>query len=58
MGSLKIYNDQNFRIIYKHKAHAMVTHSEGSPVGTRKSRVCSLTAFIWVRLTEERCQLV
>jgi len=46
MGSLKIYNDQNFRIIYKHKAHAMVTHSEGSPVGTRKSRVCSLTAFI------------
>jgi len=46
MGCLKVYNDQNFRIIYRLEAHAMVTHSKGSPGGTKKSRVCSLTAII------------
>jgi len=42
--------------IYRHEAHAVVTHSEGSPVGIQMSRVCSLTTFISLWLTEERCQ--
>ena len=34
----------------------MVFHCKVSPEGTQKSRVCSLTTFIYLQLTEEFCQ--